>query len=108
LVITRPKSFKFKSGDYLLLRIPKIAKFEWHPFTISSAPENDDELWLHIRSLGNWTKKLNQYFSKFDSDSTTPTISTIENSEMASFKNNTGTILLSSSILFNISNLVIF
>ncbi len=62
-MITRPKEFKFKSGDYLMLRIPKIARYEWHPFSISSAPEKKDELWLHIRSLGNWTNKVNQYFS---------------------------------------------
>lgn len=32
---------------------------------ISSAPELKDEIWLHVRSLGNWTNKLNEYFSKF-------------------------------------------
>jgi len=39
LVITRPPNFKFKCGDYIFINIPKIAKYEWHPFTISSAPE---------------------------------------------------------------------
>lgn len=39
LVITRPKNFNFKSGDYMFIKIPKIARNEWHPFTISSAPE---------------------------------------------------------------------
>ena len=67
-MITRPKNFKFKSGDYLLLRVPKIAKFEWHPFTISSAPERQDELWLHIRTLGNWTNKLYDYFQDMSKD----------------------------------------
>lgn len=62
LVITRPKNFKFKAGDYVFVNIPDIAKFEWHPFTISSAPEQKDELTLHIRSLGNWTNKLYDYF----------------------------------------------
>jgi len=63
LVITRPKGFKFSSGDYMFIRIPKIAKNEWHPFTISSASELKDEVWVHVRSLGNWTNKLNEYFS---------------------------------------------
>lgn len=66
LVITRPKNFVFKSGDYMFIRIPKIARNEWHPFTISSAPELKDELWVHVRSLGNWTNKLNKYFKNFD------------------------------------------
>jgi predicted ferric reductase len=39
------------------LRIPEIARHEWHPFTISSAPESDT-LTVHVRSLGNWTAAL--------------------------------------------------
>lgn len=44
LVITRPSNFKFKSGDYVYINIPLIAKNEWHPFTISSAPELQGKL----------------------------------------------------------------
>lgn len=64
LIITRPPNFKFRCGDYLLIKIPKIARSEWHPFTISSAPELKDELWLHVRSLGNWTNKLYEHFQE--------------------------------------------
>lgn len=39
LVISRPDNFRYRPGDYIFLQIPAIAKFEWHPFTISSAPE---------------------------------------------------------------------
>lgn len=39
LVIKRPQFFHFKPGDYVYINIPLIAKYEWHPFTISSAPE---------------------------------------------------------------------
>lgn len=39
LVIRRPQFFQFKPGDYIYINIPVIAKYEWHPFTISSAPE---------------------------------------------------------------------
>ncbi|XP_018422903.1 PREDICTED: NADPH oxidase 5 [Nanorana parkeri] len=62
LVIKRPPSFQYKPGDYVYLNIPAIAKYEWHPFTISSAPEQADTLWLHIRSLGQWTNRLYEYF----------------------------------------------
>jgi NADPH oxidase 5 len=62
LVITRPKNFKFKSGDYIFINIPSITRTEWHPFTISSAPEQSDHLTLHIRSLGNWTNNLYAFF----------------------------------------------
>ncbi|MEE6503518.1 hypothetical protein FKM82_004844 [Ascaphus truei] len=62
LVIKRPPSFQYKPGDYVYLNIPAIAKYEWHPFTISSAPEQADTLWLHVRSLGQWTNSLYEYF----------------------------------------------
>lgn len=39
LIIPRPSNFKFKAGDYVFVNIPIIANNEWHPFTISSAPE---------------------------------------------------------------------
>ncbi|KAM6409443.1 NADPH oxidase 5-like [Rhynochetos jubatus] len=62
LVIQRPQFFHYKPGDYIYLNIPAIATYEWHPFTISSAPEQQETLWLHIRSLGQWTNKLYEYF----------------------------------------------
>ncbi|KAA0724607.1 NADPH oxidase 5 [Triplophysa tibetana] len=62
LVIKRPPFFHFKPGDYVYINIPVIAKYEWHPFTISSAPEQQDTLWLHIRSMGQWTNRLYEYF----------------------------------------------
>ncbi|XP_061138268.1 NADPH oxidase 5-like isoform X1 [Syngnathus typhle] len=62
LVIKRPQFFQFKPGDYVYINIPVIAKYEWHPFTISSAPEQADNLWLHIRSMGQWTNRLYEYF----------------------------------------------
>ncbi|NWR81311.1 NOX5 oxidase, partial [Centropus unirufus] len=64
LVIERPRFFHYKPGDYVYLNIPAIAAYEWHPFTISSAPEQQDTLWLHIRSLGQWTNKLYEYFQR--------------------------------------------
>uniref|UniRef100_A0A3P9IYY3 NADPH oxidase, EF-hand calcium binding domain 5 n=1 Tax=Oryzias latipes TaxID=8090 RepID=A0A3P9IYY3_ORYLA len=66
LVIKRPQFFHFKPGDYIYINIPVIAKYEWHPFTISSAPEQST-LWLHIRSMGQWTNRLYEYFRQTDS-----------------------------------------
>ena len=60
LVIKRPANFTFKPGDYIYLNIPSIAYFEWHPFTISSAPEQTDTISLHIRAVGHWTNSLYQ------------------------------------------------
>lgn len=38
-MIKKPPFFHYKPGDYVYLNIPVIARYEWHPFTISSAPE---------------------------------------------------------------------
>ncbi|CAN8027832.1 unnamed protein product, partial [Ixodes persulcatus] len=65
LVLKRPPDFDYHPGDYVFLNIPCLARFEWHPFTISSAPEKDDVIWLHIRSFGEWTSHLYQYFDNF-------------------------------------------
>ncbi|XP_013121608.2 NADPH oxidase 5 isoform X2 [Oreochromis niloticus] len=72
LVIKRPQFFQFKPGDYVFINIPVIAKYEWHPFTISSAPEQSDTLWLHIRSLGQWTNRLYEYFRELESEALGP------------------------------------
>uniref|UniRef100_UPI0037E91CF5 NADPH oxidase 5 isoform X1 n=1 Tax=Semicossyphus pulcher TaxID=241346 RepID=UPI0037E91CF5 len=72
LVIKRPQFFHFKPGDYVYINIPVIAKYEWHPFTISSAPEQSDSLWLHIRSMGQWTNRLYEYFRQPESQTVSP------------------------------------
>uniref|UniRef100_A0A3Q2Y2I2 NADPH oxidase 5 n=1 Tax=Hippocampus comes TaxID=109280 RepID=A0A3Q2Y2I2_HIPCM len=72
LVIKRPQFFQFKPGDYVYINIPVIAKYEWHPFTISSAPEQSDSLWLHIRSMGQWTNRLYEYFRQPQSPAPSP------------------------------------
>ncbi|XP_065834073.1 NADPH oxidase 5-like isoform X2 [Oscarella lobularis] len=64
LVISRPPGFNFQPGDYIFIQIPEIAKYEWHPFTISSCPEQSDVIWLHIRSVGTWTNRLYKFFEK--------------------------------------------
>ncbi|KAG7375523.1 NADPH oxidase 4 [Phytophthora pseudosyringae] len=57
----KPSSFRrrqrFLPGMYVFVNVPKISKFEWHPFTISSAPE-DEFLSLHIERSGDWTGEL--------------------------------------------------
>ena len=65
LELARPSGFDAQPGDYVFLRIPAIARFEWHPFTISSAPERD-HLAFHVRSLGNWTSALRGFVEERD------------------------------------------
>jgi len=57
--LERPPGFVQRPGDYAFLRIPHLARFEWHPFTISSAP-GAERLCFHIRTEGDWTRALRQ------------------------------------------------
>jgi predicted ferric reductase len=57
--LRRPANFSFRAGDYLYLRVPEIDRQQWHPFTLSSAPEAD-RLTLHVRNAGYWTGLLHQ------------------------------------------------
>ncbi|XP_029020568.1 NADPH oxidase 1 [Betta splendens] len=49
--------FKMDVGQYVFLNCPTISQLEWHPFTMTSAPE-EDFFSVHIRSAGDWTDKL--------------------------------------------------
>ncbi|KAK3288761.1 hypothetical protein CYMTET_3778 [Cymbomonas tetramitiformis] len=51
------KRFSYRPGQYLYLNCPQIAKHEWHPFTITSAPE-ENSVTVHIRTRGDWTGSL--------------------------------------------------
>ena len=64
LIVKRPHNFNFAPGDWVFVKIPAIAKFEWHPFTISSAPEQQDFFTLHIRGVGQWSNRLYTYFEE--------------------------------------------
>ncbi|KAI3742391.1 hypothetical protein L1987_60071 [Smallanthus sonchifolius] len=63
LYMSKPNGFKYKSGMYLFVKCPNISGFEWHPFSITSAP-GEDYLSVHIRTLGDWTTALKNEFAK--------------------------------------------
>lgn len=47
-------------GQYIYLNCPQIASYEWHPFTISSMDNESRQFTLHIKTGGDWTRKLRQ------------------------------------------------
>ncbi|CDY41031.1 BnaC05g14890D [Brassica napus] len=57
IIMSKPPGFKYKSGQYIFLQCPTISRFEWHPFSITSAP-GDEQLSIHIRTQGDWTEEL--------------------------------------------------
>jgi NADPH oxidase len=58
LRIIKP-SFKYTSGQWLFIQIPELSRLQWHPFTITSAPE-DPYVSIHIRQVGDWTHALGE------------------------------------------------
>lgn len=58
LRIIKP-SFKYTAGQWLFVQIPELSRFQWHPFTITSAPE-DPYVSIHIRQVGDWTESLGE------------------------------------------------
>lgn len=57
LKLEKPSGFSHHAGGYVYFKCPEVSAFEWHPFTISSAPE-EETLSLHIRAVGSWTGAL--------------------------------------------------
>ncbi|XP_058019815.1 NADPH oxidase 3 [Ahaetulla prasina] len=57
----KKRGFKMEPGQYIFLQCPAISQLEWHPFTLTSAPE-DDFFSVHIRSVGNWTEAIFRAF----------------------------------------------
>ena len=45
-------------GQYVYLNCPQIAPYEWHPFTISSMNDAKRQFTLHIKTGGDWTRRL--------------------------------------------------
>ncbi|KAH6783335.1 respiratory burst oxidase protein F [Perilla frutescens var. hirtella] len=63
LQMSKPPQFRYKSGQYMFVQCPAVSPFEWHPFSITSAPD-DDFLSIHIRQLGDWTHELKRVFAE--------------------------------------------
>ncbi|KAJ7820750.1 NADPH oxidase [Mycena olivaceomarginata] len=48
-----------RAGQYIFINCPEISYFQWHPFTLTSAPE-EDYISVHIRVVGDFTRALAQ------------------------------------------------
>ncbi|KAJ1913769.1 hypothetical protein H4219_005069 [Mycoemilia scoparia] len=45
-----------RPGQYIRINCPTIAPLQWHPFTLTSAPE--EEMITHIKVVGTWSNEL--------------------------------------------------
>jgi len=46
-----------RAGQYIFISCPEISYFQWHPFTLTSAPE-EDYISVHIRVAGDFTSEF--------------------------------------------------
>uniref|UniRef100_A0A4W3IT56 NADPH oxidase 2 n=1 Tax=Callorhinchus milii TaxID=7868 RepID=A0A4W3IT56_CALMI len=53
----KKRGFKMEVGQYISVQCSKISRLEWHPFTLTSAPE-EDHFSIHVRIMGDWTDSL--------------------------------------------------
>uniref|UniRef100_A0A8B9YHD2 NADPH oxidase 2 n=1 Tax=Bos mutus grunniens TaxID=30521 RepID=A0A8B9YHD2_BOSMU len=55
--------FSMEVGQYIFVNCPSISSLERHPFTLTSAPE-EDFFSIHIRAVGDWTENLIRTFEQ--------------------------------------------
>uniref|UniRef100_A0A8B9SER9 NADPH oxidase 3 n=1 Tax=Apteryx owenii TaxID=8824 RepID=A0A8B9SER9_APTOW len=60
----KKSGFKMEPGQYIFLQCSSVSQLEWHPFTLTSAPE-EEFFSVHIRVAGDWTAAL---FKAFEAD----------------------------------------
>ncbi|KAM5165234.1 NADPH oxidase 3 [Mantella aurantiaca] len=53
----KKRDFTMKPGQYIFLQCPFVSQLEWHPFTLTSAPE-EPFFSVHVRAVGDWTQSL--------------------------------------------------
>ena len=63
VMLEKQKAMNFYPGDYIRIKIPAIARTEWHPFTISAAPESN-QFAIHVRNNGDWSGALHNFSRK--------------------------------------------
>jgi NADPH oxidase 2 len=59
---------KVKAGQYIFINVPAVSAWQYHPFTLTSAPE-EDHLSVHVRMVGDFTKELGKMLGCADPSS---------------------------------------
>lgn len=74
LEIRLEKSMIYKPGQYLYMNVPVISRFQWHPFTISSCPE-EGFISVHIKIVhGGWTMRVAELLINVTSQKRAPAV----------------------------------
>ncbi|KAJ1949450.1 hypothetical protein FBU59_001141, partial [Linderina macrospora] len=66
-----------RPGQYIKVYCPSVSMLQWHPLTISSAPE-EELLTVHFRLEGNWTRNLAKRLGcNFDDNTREPSVQNV-------------------------------
>ena len=76
LEIVKPYKFTYLCGQYINVNIPYLSKWEWHPFTIASSPD-DDNVYFYIAPAGDWTKNLKSLEKKLGTQPVKPKVAPV-------------------------------
>ncbi|XP_078486221.1 LOW QUALITY PROTEIN: putative NADPH oxidase 2 [Ciona intestinalis] len=67
----RKKGFFAEVGQYVFIMCPQLSQLEWHPFTLTSAPE-EDYFSIHVRIVGDWTTGLSKVLGADEANEVQP------------------------------------
>jgi predicted ferric reductase len=54
---TGSTGFSYNTGMYVMVKVPEISDFQWHPFTIASGG-GQSKLQILFATVGDWTREL--------------------------------------------------
>jgi predicted ferric reductase len=55
---------EYSEGHYAFVNCPHVSEYEWHPFTISSAPQEPFVTFhMRIQGEGSWTRRVKDYLT---------------------------------------------
>ena len=85
----KKQNTKTRAGQYIFLCCPEVSIWQYHPFTLTSAPE-EDYISVHVRCVGDFTKALARSLGcNFERGTSSKGDKTGDGSEVVGVNNNT-------------------
>ncbi|KAF2626340.1 hypothetical protein BU25DRAFT_492114 [Macroventuria anomochaeta] len=60
--VPHKRPWDYKAGQYVLVQVPQLPRWQWHPFTVSTCVNN--RMQVHIKADGDWTNELRDIAKK--------------------------------------------
>ena len=64
-IAVEQKAHTFEPGQWVQIKVPAVSTFQWHPFSVASAPGHST-ITIDIKVVGNWTRGLQDLALRFD------------------------------------------